>query len=193
MNSNPYSVRRFARDLVILVVLSLAVGGVIGATLADAAGATGKDKDHKVVICHVPPGNPDNAHTIEVDKHGWNGHKNHDLDYEGACVIPDPEPEPEPEVPPTTVPPVVTPLPEVSPELPEIPLVEVIDPEFVEPTVEVAPAVEEEVVVEELPVTGAATRLLVLIGGSFILAGLALLLSDVIKSGRANAGWRRRR
>lgn len=44
-----------------------------------------KPVDHKVTICHVPPGNPENAHTIEVDANGWNGHSNHQGDYEGAC------------------------------------------------------------------------------------------------------------
>jgi LPXTG-motif cell wall-anchored protein len=40
---------------------------------------------HKVTICHVPPGNPDNPLTLEVDAEGWNGHKNHPDDYEGPC------------------------------------------------------------------------------------------------------------
>lgn len=33
---------------------------------------------HKIDICHVPPGNPENAHVIEVDIHAWeNGHTPH--------------------------------------------------------------------------------------------------------------------
>jgi len=96
--------------------LSLTLALVVSALAlwSQPAGAT-KGDDHKVVICHVPPGNPDNAHSIEVDKKGWNGHKNHDLDYEGECVVP------EPEVPPTTVPPVdPEPLPEVEPFVPAV-------------------------------------------------------------------------
>jgi Tol biopolymer transport system component len=27
--------------------------------------------DHKIIICHVPPGNPDNAHTISIDANAW--------------------------------------------------------------------------------------------------------------------------
>jgi hypothetical protein len=30
-----------------------------------------KGKDHKITICHVPPGNPDNAHTITIDESAW--------------------------------------------------------------------------------------------------------------------------
>ena len=43
------------------------------------------ETDHKVTICHVPPGNPDNPLTLEVDAEGWNGHRNHPADYEGPC------------------------------------------------------------------------------------------------------------
>ncbi len=44
--------------------------------------------DRKITICHVPPGNPENARSIEVDANGWNGHDNHEGDYEGACAAP---------------------------------------------------------------------------------------------------------
>lgn len=46
----------------------------------------------KFWICHVPPGNPDNAQTLSVNQNGWdNGHsggtgKLHNMDYLGACV-----------------------------------------------------------------------------------------------------------
>jgi hypothetical protein len=39
----------------------------------------------KITICHVPPGNPANAHTLVVGGPGWNGHRNHRGDYLGAC------------------------------------------------------------------------------------------------------------
>ncbi len=39
----------------------------------------------KVTICHVPPGNPANAHTIVVGASGWNGHSKHKGDYMGPC------------------------------------------------------------------------------------------------------------
>jgi hypothetical protein len=40
--------------------------------------------DDLVEICHVPPGNPDNAHTIEVDPSAVPAHIAHG-DYEGRC------------------------------------------------------------------------------------------------------------
>lgn len=52
---------------------------------APPVAAKTKPVDRKVTICHVPPGNPENAQTIEVDANGWNGHDNHKGDYEGAC------------------------------------------------------------------------------------------------------------
>ena len=39
---------------------------------------------NKMTICHVPPGNPGNAHTISVGKSAWNAHQKHG-DYEGQC------------------------------------------------------------------------------------------------------------
>jgi len=39
-------------------------------------------KNNKICICHCPPGNPGNCHTIEVDDSAWKGHKNHELDYQ---------------------------------------------------------------------------------------------------------------
>jgi len=45
--------------------------------------------DHKILICHVPPGNPANAHNVSVDRHAWetghDHHNKHNLDYEGPC------------------------------------------------------------------------------------------------------------
>jgi plastocyanin len=37
-----------------------------------------KDKqDHKIIICHIPPGNPDNAHSINIDKSALDTHLRH--------------------------------------------------------------------------------------------------------------------
>ncbi len=38
----------------------------------------------KVELCHVPPGNPDNAHTISVAEDALEAHRAHG-DVEGAC------------------------------------------------------------------------------------------------------------
>ena len=40
----------------------------------------------KVEICHIPPGNPDNAHTITINSSALNAHLAHG-DYEGACEV----------------------------------------------------------------------------------------------------------
>ena len=61
--------------------------GVLAVCFAPMAGTAvaSVGDDHKVVICHVPPGNPENARSIEVDRESWSGHRNHELDYEGPC------------------------------------------------------------------------------------------------------------
>jgi hypothetical protein len=65
--------------LLAAVVVAVGVGGVL------ASPAMAKPQDHKIAICHVPPGNPDNAHVITIDQHAWvNGHtphNSHDADF----------------------------------------------------------------------------------------------------------------
>ncbi len=51
----------------------------------------------KVLICHVPPGNPANAHTICVGKPAVDAHMTHHPDSLGACGA---EPNPPPDDPP---------------------------------------------------------------------------------------------
>src|SRR5258706_7905160 len=50
--------------------------------------------DHKILICHVPPGNPANAQTLSIDEHAWkadgsgpggHGPGLHCGDYLGPC------------------------------------------------------------------------------------------------------------
>ena len=48
-------------------------------------GATSEDSSGKITICHVPPGNPANAHTIVVGASAWKGHSRHPGDHLGAC------------------------------------------------------------------------------------------------------------
>lgn len=40
----------------------------------------------KVEVCHIPPGNPSKAHTLEVSPSAVNAHLNHG-DYRGACDL----------------------------------------------------------------------------------------------------------
>ncbi len=86
------------RTILVLFGAAVLAGMCVG--IADA------QEDHKIVICHVPPGNPANAHEIEVDLHAWNNghtpHNNHSLDYVGDCrgpVVPTATP-----IPPTNTP-----------------------------------------------------------------------------------------
>ena len=64
-------------------IISLIIGVVLSVVsqpvYASAQGPnTGGDK---VWICHVPPGNPENAHAINVDANGWDGHDIHSGDF----------------------------------------------------------------------------------------------------------------
>src|SRR5262245_40034033 len=48
-----------------------------------SCGCPGVDK---VTICHVPPGDPGNAHSITIDCNGLHGHQHHALDTCGPCA-----------------------------------------------------------------------------------------------------------
>lgn len=51
----------------------------------------------KVTICHVPPGNPANAHAITIGAPAVPAHlANHDGDAIGPCPRPTPSPSPTP-------------------------------------------------------------------------------------------------
>ncbi|MBF0105465.1 MAG: VCBS repeat-containing protein [Deltaproteobacteria bacterium] len=41
-------------------------------------------KENKIQICHIPPGNPENAHTIEIAESALDAHLEHG-DYTGSC------------------------------------------------------------------------------------------------------------
>jgi hypothetical protein len=77
--------RRFA------IVVSLLLGAICLLTLQPAVIAG--NPDHKVFVCHVPPGNPANAHIIDVDLSAWlsghTPHTHHNMDQlcssEGGC------------------------------------------------------------------------------------------------------------
>jgi hypothetical protein len=68
-------------------LMAFALAGVLAVGLGVAAAYAGgpkPPKEHKVEICHVPPGNPGNAHTIEVDGSAIPAHLEHG-DTLGAC------------------------------------------------------------------------------------------------------------
>ena len=47
------------------------------------------DNAKKVLICHIPPGNPDNAHEICVGQPAVAPHQRLHGDYVGECAAPD--------------------------------------------------------------------------------------------------------
>jgi hypothetical protein len=72
-----------ATGLVLSAVLTMSSLSTIPATYADG-GDNGGDDNDKVKICHIPPGNPDNAHTIEVSENAVDAHLDHG-DTLGKC------------------------------------------------------------------------------------------------------------
>lgn len=89
----------------LLTVIAASAAVAIGGYAAVALAATSTSDPHKTVICHVPPGNPENAHTIEVDDHALQAHLGdnpeglHGGDSRGPCHEP---PTTTGEEPPTT-------------------------------------------------------------------------------------------
>jgi hypothetical protein len=49
--------------------------------------------DKKVLVCHIPPGNPENAHNICISKNALQTHVDHHEDYLGECRSEDEVPE----------------------------------------------------------------------------------------------------
>lgn len=43
------------------------------------------DGGERVTICHIPPGNPDNAHTITISINAWPAHRDNHGDTMGPC------------------------------------------------------------------------------------------------------------
>jgi hypothetical protein len=71
--------------LVLSAVLAMSWLPTIPATYADGGGGdNGGDGNDKVKICHIPPGNPDNAHTISVSENAVDAHLEHG-DTLGKC------------------------------------------------------------------------------------------------------------
>lgn len=125
--------RRVAMISYSLGVVSLIIGIVLSVSVQPVSASklnTGGGGDHKIWICHVPPGNPGNARAIYVDENGWDGHDNHSGDFringphDRRCGGDDPTKTPVPptktlvkptDVPPTDVPPTDVPPTDVPP------------------------------------------------------------------------------
>jgi hypothetical protein len=74
----PPSIRRVAMKRKMMLAILLAILAVLGTAAAFA------DSQCKVDICHIPPGNPDNAHTINVSVNAIPAHLEHG-DTLGEC------------------------------------------------------------------------------------------------------------
>lgn len=74
-------------QLAILAVLGITVAlaaNLINEDQSDLLANTNADDEMKVLICHIPPGNPDNAHTIEVSINAVPAHLAHGCSL-GSC------------------------------------------------------------------------------------------------------------
>lgn len=62
-------------------------GSLFDGQSVDNSGGLDVDAGHgRMTICHVPPGNPANAHTITISNSAWSAHnQNHPGDYQGEC------------------------------------------------------------------------------------------------------------
>jgi len=93
----------------LLAVVSVALVGCSGAgapasptgvpdipmAVGDEGGVT-RSNVEKVTLCHVPPGNPENAHTITVGAPAVEAHLVEHGDSIGPCPEPSPSPSPTP-------------------------------------------------------------------------------------------------
>lgn len=57
---------------------------------------TPQEETHKTTICHIPPGNPANAHTLCVGNQAVPAHLQNHGDYLGPCKVEQPCPPPPP-------------------------------------------------------------------------------------------------
>ena len=62
----------------------LGIVAVIGLVLLFGGAKTASAGEENITICHIPPGNPANAHTITVGQPALNAHLNHG-DTIGPC------------------------------------------------------------------------------------------------------------
>lgn len=65
-------------------LLTAAVALIAAFTSVVMVATTAKGGDGRVTICHIPPGNEDNAHEIVVSSNAVNAHLQHG-DLLGAC------------------------------------------------------------------------------------------------------------
>ncbi len=76
--------------------LTLAACGLDDGTVDHDADvrACAPDQTHKTTICHIPPGNPGNAHTLCVGNRAVAAHLRNHGDFLGPCAVEAPCPPP---------------------------------------------------------------------------------------------------
>jgi len=70
--------------LIFLGVSACPTASDTGDTDVIDTGDTGEEVCEEEEVCHIPPGNPDNAHTICISESAWDAHLAHG-DYLGPC------------------------------------------------------------------------------------------------------------
>ena len=73
------------KNLTIAVIAMVAVimgTSAFAPAMADKPGE--EPNEGKVLVCHIPPGNPDKAHTISISEDDVQDHLDHG-DFEGDC------------------------------------------------------------------------------------------------------------
>jgi hypothetical protein len=63
---------------------------------AEIRACTPEEETHKTTICHIPPGNPANAHTLCIGNQAVPAHLDNHGDYLGPCKTEQPCPPPPP-------------------------------------------------------------------------------------------------
>ncbi|MGB1269448.1 MAG: hypothetical protein ACPG45_06895 [Flavobacteriaceae bacterium] len=62
----------------------LLLGIILTAFIVTSNTKDNEQSNEKITICHIPPGNPENAHSIEISVHAWPAHQAHG-DVIGNC------------------------------------------------------------------------------------------------------------
>lgn len=74
--------------LVLTIMKKLGILLSIACLVCLSISFTSEKENQKVTICHIPPGNPDNAHTITVSENALRAHLAHG-DLLGDCSCDD--------------------------------------------------------------------------------------------------------
>jgi hypothetical protein len=76
------SKRILVRGAVLAAVLALAT-----TTPRTTSADDPEPEGHKITICHIPPGNPENMHEITVDESAAQAHFEEHGDFAGLCLV----------------------------------------------------------------------------------------------------------